>query len=84
MMISVWMSTFDSFAARWVRERKWHESQRLDEQPDGSLILRFTVSGLGEVKRWVFSFGSHAEVLAPEELREEIQRETKKMAEKYG
>lgn len=75
---------FDSFAARWVRERKWHESQRLDEQPDGSLILRFTVSGLGEVRRWVFSFGSHAEVLAPEELREEIQRETKKMAEKYG
>lgn len=74
---------FDPYAARWVRERKWHESQRLEEQPDGSLILRFTVSGLGEVKRWVLGFGSHAKVLFPPELREEVGRETKKMAEIY-
>jgi predicted DNA-binding transcriptional regulator YafY len=74
---------FDRYAARWIKERRWHESQRLREQPDGSVFLHLTVSGLGEVKRWVLGFGFHAEVLSPPELREEIKKETKKMAEKY-
>ncbi|MBU7006171.1 helix-turn-helix transcriptional regulator [Phosphitispora fastidiosa] len=75
---------FDRYAARWVRERRWHESQRLDEQPDGSVILGLTVSGLNEVKRWVMSFGSHAEVLAPAELRQEIMEEIAAMLGNYS
>lgn len=74
---------FDRYAARWVRERRWHESQEIAEQADGSLVLRLQVSGLGEVKRWVMSFGRHAEVLSPPELREEVTREVKEMAENY-
>ncbi len=74
---------FDRFAARWVRERRWHESQSLDEQPDGSLILHLTVSGLNEVKRWVLGFGCHAEVLAPADLRQEIRKEIAAMLENY-
>lgn len=74
---------FDSHQARWIRERQWHSSQTLDPQPDGSLILRLTVSGLGEVKRWVLSFGSHAEVLSPETLREEVSQEIKKAMTLY-
>jgi len=74
---------FDRKAAIWVRERRWHESQRLDEKPDGSVILKLTVSGLGEVKRWILGFGGQAEVLAPPELKAEIAKDIKKMAEKY-
>ncbi len=75
---------FDKDAARWVRERRWHESQKLDKQPDGSVILHLTVSGLNEVKRWVMSFGSHAEVLAPAELRQEIMEEIAAMLGNYS
>lgn len=74
---------FDSHQARWIRERRWHQTQTLKPQPDGSLILRMTVSGLGEVKRWVLSFGSHAEVLAPESLRREVSQELKKAVTLY-
>lgn len=66
---------FDSHQARWIKERQWHQSQRLEPQPDGSLLMHLTVSGLGEVKRWVLSFGSHAEVLSPASLRQEIREE---------
>ncbi len=74
---------FDAKQARYIRERLWHHSQKTEELADGSLILRLQVSGLGEVKRLVLGFGSAAEVLAPPELRAEIERETKKMADKY-
>lgn len=74
---------FDQHQARWIRERQWHPSQVLEPQTDGSLILQLTVSGLGEVKRWVMSFGSHAEVLAPAGLREEVKQEIELMRAAY-
>jgi len=67
---------FDAYQARWIRERRWHETQQpLEELPDGSVILRFRTGGLGEVKRWVIQYGPHAAVLAPEALRREIAEE---------
>lgn len=74
---------FDAEQARWVRERQWHPSQKLTPLPDGSLLFKVTVSGLGEVKRWVLGFGCHAEVLAPEELRQAVAREVAELADKY-
>ncbi|GAB6273805.1 MAG: WYL domain-containing transcriptional regulator [Peptococcaceae bacterium] len=74
---------FDPEQARWIRERKWHESQKIEYQPDGSLILCIKVSGLGEIKRWALSFGSHTKVLAPVSLQEEITLEIKNMAKIY-
>ncbi len=75
---------FDSHQARWILEREWHHSQEIEYLPDGSLLLEFFVSGLGEVKRWVLSFGSHAEVLAPESLRQELAREISGMGKVYS
>lgn len=74
---------FDAYQARWVRERRWHPSQEIEEMEDGSLVLRLKVAGLGEIKRWVMSFGSHAEVLEPLSLREEIIEEMYRMAGNY-
>ncbi|MBC7324085.1 MAG: WYL domain-containing protein, partial [Moorella sp. (in: Bacteria)] len=74
---------FTAQQARWIRERQWHSSQTLEELPDGGLILRMHLSGLQEVKRWVFGFGSQAEVLAPPELRREIAREAAALGELY-
>jgi predicted DNA-binding transcriptional regulator YafY len=74
---------FDSYQARYMRERRWHESQALEELLDGGLILRFRTAGLGEVQRWVMQYGGHAEVLEPEELRKEFQKEIEKMLKNY-
>ncbi len=74
---------FDRHQARWIRERRWHHTQMIESQDDGSIILRMTVSGLGEVKRWVLGFGGHAEVLYPEKLREEIVKEAESILNTY-
>ncbi|MDN5344365.1 MAG: hypothetical protein PWQ18_476 [Clostridia bacterium] len=70
--------------ARWIRERRWHPSQVMEELPDGGLVLKMRISGLQEVKRWVLGFGGRAEVLAPLELRREMAREAKDLVGLYA
>lgn len=74
---------FDVPQARYIRERQWHPSQEIEELDGGGLILRLNVAGLGEVKRWVLSFGAHAEVLEPESLRREVAATAAAMAGVY-
>lgn len=74
---------FDPFQARYIRERQWHPSQEITEHPDGSLILVLRLRGLGEVRRWVMSFGSRAEVLAPASLREAVAGDVEAMVGIY-
>ncbi len=61
--------------ARWVGEKVWHESQKAENQPDGSLILTFQVAGLDEIKHWVLSLGPEAWVVEPPRLREMIRKD---------
>jgi proteasome accessory factor B len=74
---------FDPFAARLVAERTWHESQRVKEKPDGSIILELELGGLQEIERWILSWGKHARVLAPKELCTRIRDEATAIAELY-
>ncbi|MFH0800821.1 MAG: WYL domain-containing protein, partial [bacterium] len=55
-----------------------------EELPDGSLILHFTTSSRYEVKAWILSHGSHAEVLSPAWLREELREEVEKLKKIYS
>jgi len=68
---------FSPMAARYVRERVWHPTQRLDDQPDGGVVLTLRVNHLVEVKRWAQWWGADCEVQRPKELREEIAGELK-------
>ena len=69
---------FDEYQARWIRERQWHFSQKIEELPSGELILRLRVGGLGEVKRWIMSYGSHAESSNPKASAVKSKRKQKK------
>jgi len=71
-------------AARYVREKHWHDTQMVEEQGDGGLILKLNTSGLGEVKRWVLQYGGDAEVIAPANLRKEFKKEIKSMTRRYS
>jgi predicted DNA-binding transcriptional regulator YafY len=74
---------FDSFAGRLVAERKWHESQRVREKKDGSIILELELGGLEEIERWILSWGKHARVLAPSELAIRIREEANAILKQY-
>ena len=66
---------FAADQAPYVRERIWHPSQKLEELPDGRVVLRLRAGGFFEIRSWVLSFGAAAEVLEPEELREAVRAE---------
>jgi len=66
---------FSPEQAPYVAERIWHESQKLEAQPDGSVILSLTVASLWEVKRWLIGWGADAVALDPIQLRRDVQFE---------
>jgi len=59
---------FDSFAADYIREKRWHPSQQLRELRDGGVELKLKLSSLGEIQRWILGWGGSAQVLKPAEL----------------
>jgi predicted DNA-binding transcriptional regulator YafY len=68
---------FKPDVARRFAEKKWHASQVLEPQSDGSLIARMRLSSLVEVKRWVMWWGTDCEVVEPAELRALIAGEAR-------
>ena len=75
---------FSPAVATYVSESKWHESQKLTRQKDGSVLAEFHLSTTEEIKRWVLSFGAAAVVLEPDSLREEILDELGSLFTEYG
>lgn len=69
---------------RYVEESRWHPSQRLTRHKDGALTAEFDLSSTEEVKSWILSFGQHAVVEEPEELRAEIRNELRTLLDLMG
>ncbi len=59
---------FSPRVADYIREKRWHESQRVSERPDGGLDLHMNLSSLTEVERWVLSWGGEAVARRPAAL----------------
>jgi predicted DNA-binding transcriptional regulator YafY len=74
---------FDKAVAGYLKERKWHPSQEIEEYPDGSLVLSMTVNHLLELKRWILSWGSMAQILEPQSFVDDIKQTVDDMKEKY-
>ncbi len=75
---------FDREIAGYVRERVWHESQELVEQPDGGVVLKLHVAPNFELRTWIKGYLPHVRVLAPAGLRDELRREIAAAAEAMG
>lgn len=65
------------------RKKKLHKIEHREELPDGSILVTFEVAGLKEIKRWLYTFIPHFEVIEPDELREMIRRELEKELTKF-
>jgi predicted DNA-binding transcriptional regulator YafY len=58
-----------------LRKDKWHPSEKREILPDGEVRLTFTVAGVDEIKRWIYSWLPHVRVIEPESLRNKIREE---------
>jgi predicted DNA-binding transcriptional regulator YafY len=67
--------SFDPGVAPYVRERRWHPSQTVEDLPDGSIRLTLRVSDDWALRAWVLGFGSMVRVEAPASLAAHVVRE---------
>lgn len=74
---------FDAKTAPYIRERRWHATQELYEQPDGGVTLQMVVRGLNDLKRWVLGYGQGAVVEEPPELVAMVRAEIEGMQQNY-
>lgn len=75
---------FDATTARYVRSRDWHPSQQVDEQPDGSIVLRLHVCIDRSLRSWILGFGAAARALAPDTLASALADELRTAATRYA
>lgn len=63
---------FSPDAAPHARRFVFHPTQTIEEEPDGSLLVRFQASGYLEMCWHLYSWGKSVEVLQPAKLREMV------------
>jgi len=64
---------FEAAVADYLREKRWHPSQTLQELPGGGVELRLKLSSLSEIERWVLGWGGAARVIGPAELVDRVR-----------
>lgn len=75
---------FSPAVADRVLETRWHPMQRTERRPDGSLLWSTTVSGIVEIRLWILEWADDVEVLAPDELREDVAARLRRAAAQYA
>lgn len=70
-------------AAR-VQETHWHRNATTAVQPDGYVLWKADIAEPREMLPWIRGWGGDCEVLAPEELRELLAKEARRLAKVYG
>lgn len=69
-------------AASFVAEERWHQSQRVEWEPGGTMLFRVDVPLTPEFRHWVYHYGQQVEVLEPASLREWVRAEALGVAER--
>jgi predicted DNA-binding transcriptional regulator YafY len=70
--------------ARYVGEKIWHESQRIQKLIDGGIEISFKVAGLSEIGQWVLSMGPEAVVVEPAELKALVKKKLQGALDHYS
>ena len=67
----------------FVKERRWHASQRLQRRSDGWLELSLEVALTPELLQWVRGFGPDVKVLHPPQLVEQLRADLERTRAYY-
>lgn len=71
---------FSRRTADYIREKRWHASQRLVELEDGGVELQMRLSSLVEVQRWILGWGGDAIAIRPPELARSVSDAARRLA----
>jgi predicted DNA-binding transcriptional regulator YafY len=91
--IGVWLSDpgpckirvrMTEYWANYAQHHRWHDSQRVAKNPDGSFELTLHVRPCPELEQWVLRFGENVEVLEPVELRKTIGKRLRSASRLYS
>ena len=74
---------FSGNAARYVQEKRMHPSQLTVAHSGATVDVTFDLTSTLEIKSWILSFGSSAEVLSPQSLHDEIKQDLQSASELY-
>jgi predicted DNA-binding transcriptional regulator YafY len=74
---------FEPSIARWARRYRWSFHPTLEEQADGSIVMRGEVSGLDGIRTELLRWGSPVTVLEPPALRQALLKEAEALVKKY-
>jgi predicted DNA-binding transcriptional regulator YafY len=74
---------FRGVAARLVRERSWHSSQKTAPHREG-VVLSLRVGLSPDFVQWILGWGSEAEVLTPLELRQRVGGDASQTVARYA
>ena len=74
----------DAWLTDVLRGRRWHPKQVWTELPEGGSQLRLRLSCLEEIEQYVLSWGAHASVSEPRELRERLGKVARELAARYA
>lgn len=75
---------FHPRVAHRVGETRWHRSEQVVLQEDGSLLWRALIAEPREMMPWIRGWGADAEVLEPNWLRNEIIMDVNELISIYG
>jgi len=75
---------FSNYASRWVSYEEWHPDQVGEFDAEGRFILKIPYSDHTELIMDILRRGHHVEVLAPADLRKEIQKEAEMTKANYN
>lgn len=75
---------FSPAVAKRAAETRWHPSQEIEFQDDGSMLWRATVAGTREIRIWIMGWGADCEVLEPPALRDDVAAELARAAALYA
>ena len=74
---------FSHWVTNRVKETLWHPSQQIIDTAEGSEWIA-QIGDTLEIENWIRGWGSDCEVLAPQELREKMIKEARRLAAMYG
>jgi len=74
---------FEARVAAYIRGRMWHESQQIQELPDGRVRVTLQVSNDWALRSWVLGFGAAVRVIGPPALADFVLDELKRAAAHY-
>ncbi|MCS6885348.1 MAG: WYL domain-containing protein [Acidobacteriota bacterium] len=80
------IAVFDSDQARYIRERRYHPTQHLEELDNGRarVTIEVTENALPQVARWLLQYGEHVQVIAPPALRRMLIDTYRNALKAYG